>query len=875
LHADFGFDDAARIVDYLEKLGISHAYCSPYLQAAPGSLHGYDVVDHHRVNDELGGAEAHERFSLRLGRHHLGQVLDIVPNHMAISGRRNRLWWDVLENGPSSRYSSYFDIDWQSHEERLRNKLLVPILGDHYGRVLAGGEIKVKRSGGEFYVQYFDHELPAAPRSLAPILAAGASDSGSEYLAFLADSLARLPGAAMTDRASISERHRDKEVIRALLSRVFDELPFIGDAVDGSLDDFNRDVNKLDDFLEQQNYRLASWRTSKEELPYRRFFDVNTLVGLRVENHHVFADTHTLILCWLREGVLDGIRIDHPDGLRDPRRYFEWLRKEASDVWILAEKILEPGERFRAEWPIDGTTGYDFLNQASGLLVDGDNADAMTSLYAAFTGENTSFTEVCRDKKHLVLRELLGSDVNRITSLLREICEAHREWRDYTREDLIKAIREFTACFPVYRTYIVPERNEITPDDERYINEAVEVSKANRPEIDPQLFEFIRDILLLRIRGAVETEFVMRFQQFSGPVMAKGVEDTALYTYNRLISLNEVGGDPGRFGVSPEEFHAFCAATQKSHPASMLSSSTHDTKRSEDIRARISVLSEIPLIWRETVYRWGAINEKYKKNEAPDRNTEYLLYQTMIGAWPIGTDRLLPYMEKAMREAKQRTNWLSPNEQFETSTREFIEAIYEDDEFRFDFESFAERFILPGRINSLSQVLWKLTAPGVPDIYQGTELWDLSLVDPDNRRPVDYQLRRDLLDELRGLNVEQVWNRIDEGLPKLWTIYHTLRVRREREESFGGTYTPLEAIGPKARNIVAYMRGDDVITLAPRLVWNLAGCGTGCERGWDGTLLDIPPGRWQNEFASSAVDGGKAQLADILKPFPVALLTKR
>ncbi|MBV8071238.1 MAG: malto-oligosyltrehalose synthase [Acidobacteriaceae bacterium] len=878
LHAGFGFDAAAEIADYIEKLGISHVYSSPYLQAAPGSQHGYDVVDHHKVNDELGGSLAHERFSLKLGACNLGQVLDIVPNHMAISGRRNRLWWDVLENGPSSRYSIYFDIDWQSHDERLRNKLLVPILGDHYGRVIARGEIKVKRRGGEIYIEYFEHELPASPRSVGPLLAFAARESGSDYLAFLADSLSRLPGPTLVDRASVSERHRDKEVIRGLLCRLFEETPFIGDAVDTALDELNRDADELDQFLEEQNYRLASWRTSSEELPYRRFFDVDTLVGLRMELPLVFADTHAMILRWLREGVLDGIRIDHPDGLRDPRHYFEWLRKDAVDVWIVAEKILEPGERFRAEWPINGTTGYDFLNEAAGLLVDRSAEGAITAIYADFTGETASYAEICRDKKHRVLRELLGSDVNRITTLLRDICEEHRERRDYTREDLIKAIRELTACFPVYRTYVVPERGEITPDDERYVNEAVDTAKRNRAELDADLFDFIRDILLLRVRGDLESEFVMRFQQFTGPAMAKGVEDTVFYCYNRLIALNEVGGSPGRFGVLPEEFHAFCQRAQESHPLTMASSSTHDTKRSEDVRARISLLSEMPQLWKDRLYCWSAMNEKYRKYEGPDRNTEYFLYQTMIGAWPIGTDRLLPYMEKATREAKQRTSWLAPNEQFENATRSFIEGIYGNAEFIQDFEAFVNRMVLPGQVSSLSQLLWKLTAPGVPDTYQGTELWDLSLVDPDNRRPVDYGRRRRLLQEMESLNVQAVWKRVDEGLPKLWTLHHVLRVRRERAELLGtaGTYRPLYALGPKAAHIVAFARGESVVSIAPRLVWTLDPCAWGCtgRPDWADTSVSLPAGVWKDELSGARVAGGERPLAEILKDFPVSLLTK-
>ncbi len=869
LHANYGFDNAAAIADYLHQLGISHIYSSPYLQAAPGSKHGYDVVDHHKVNDELGGAAAHARFSKRLAECELGQVLDIVPNHMAISGRRNRYWWDVLENGPSSRYASYFDIDWQPLEEKLRNKLLVPVLGDHYGRVLARREIQIQRQGGEFFIKYFEQELPVAPRSMPSILSPAAKSTGSEYLAFLADSLSQLPAPTSIDYASMTQRHRDKEIIRVLLERLFNEVPFIAQAVDAAIEDANKNPDKLDQILEQQNYRLAYWRAAEQDLGYRRFFDVNTLVGLRVEDDRVFADTHALIVRWLRDGVLDGIRVDHPDGLRDPRRYFDQLRNEAADVWIVGEKILEPGERLRPEWPIDGTTGYDYLNQAGGLFVDTENAEQFTNIYADFTGERAEYAAVCRDKKHRVLRDLLGSDVNRLTTLFTEICESHRDRRDFTRHDVIRAIRELVACFPIYRTYVVPERNEISEEDRRYVNDAIEASKNNRPEMDPEIFDFLREVLLLQVRGAKESEFVMRFQQFTGPAMAKGVEDTAFYCYNRLVSLNEVGGDPGCFGITPEKFHRYCSDSQQSYPRTMLASSTHDTKRSEDVRMRISLLSEMPECWKTAVERWATMNAKYKSDGFPDSNTEYLLYQTMLGAWPIETDRLIPYMEKASREAKQQTSWLSPNKAFEEATRNFIEALYRDDAFREDFERFVEPLIEAGRINSLSLALLKLTSPGIPDTYQGTELWNLSLVDPDNRRPVDYDLRRSLLSELRELNVDEVWKRIDEGLPKLWTIYHALRVRREHPAAFDdrGAYTPIKAEGNKSDHLLAYTRGDTVLVLAPRLVLKL-------NRDWGDTSVEVPRGNWRNELSGCVFKGGRLRVGGILNRFPVALLVK-
>ncbi len=869
LHAKFGFEDAAKIADYLHQLGVSHVYCSPYLQAAPGSNHGYDVVDHHKVNEELGGSEAHGKFCKRLGECHLGQVLDIVPNHMAISGRRNRLWWDVLENGPSSRYAPYFDIDWNVPDETIRNKTLVPTLGDHYGRVLSRGEIKVERKGGEFVVKYFENEYPAAPKSLPIILSEAAVKTGSDYLAFLSHSLDVLPRPTATDPVSLAQRHRDKELIRVLLGRLFSEVPFIAEAVDAVLKELNGNIDKLDQFLERQNFRLAFWRAAEQDLVYRRFFDVNTLVGLRMENPQVFADTHAVILNWLREGVLDGIRVDHPDGLLDPREYFERLRKEAPDVWILGEKILEPGEKLRREWPIDGTTGYDYLNEVSGLFVDAAQEAEISRIYHEFTGAPTDYPAICRDKKHRVLRDLLGSDVNRLTTLLLDICKLHRDQRDYTRHDVIRAIREAVACFPVYRTYVLPERNEITSDDEHYVTEAIESAKRHRREIEADLFDFMRDILLLKVRGPLESEFVMRFQQFTGPAMAKGVEDTAFYNYNRLVSLNEVGGDPGRFGIAPEEFHKYCTETQGSFPNTMLGSSTHDTKRSEDVRARINLLSEIPEQWEAALKRWSEMNAGLKAHGAPDPNTEYFLYQTLIGAWPIDARRLLPYIEKAAREAKSQTTWLSPDKAFEEGVKHFVEGLYGSQSFQQELQDFVRPLIEPGRINSLAQLLLKLTSPGIPDTYQGCELWDLSLVDPDNRRPVDYEKRRQLLAELPTLGAKQIWDRCDEGLPKLWTTYRTLHLRRNRPECFGpeAAYTPIFAEGTKAEHLVGYARGKDVMVLVPRLVMKLAG-------NWEDTTVMVPVGTWRNQLTDLIVSGGKQRLENIFAGFPIALLTR-
>ena len=868
LHAAFGFEAAGSVAEYLRDLGVSHVYSSPYLQAAKGSVHGYDVVDHSRVNEELGGEAQHRAFCETLGFAGLGQVLDIVPNHMAIGGRENSWWWDVLENGPASPFASYFDVDWNPPEEKLRNKILVPILGEHYGRVLGAGEIQLRRREGSFEFHYFDHVVPTAPRSMSDLLAEAAREAGSDYLAFLSGSLARLPLPTITDRQRLLERHRDKEVIRGLLRRLCEECPDIAGAIDHAIQSLNGNVDRMDELLERQNYRVSFWKTAGRELGHRRFFDVNTLVGLRMESETVFEDTHRLLRQWVERGVIDGLRVDHPDGLRDPEEYFDRLSKAAPAAWVVAEKILEPGERLRENWAVAGTTGYDFLNILNGVFVDPAGEAEMTGLYGEFTGEPVDFGEVAHQSKLLVLREVLGSDVNRLSALFLQICEGDRDHRDYMRHDIHRAIRELIACFPVYRTYARVESNHVEPADLAYIQAAVELAKSRRPDIDPDLFAFLGRVLSLQSRGFLESEFVMAFQQFSGPAMAKGVEDTAFYRYNRLTSLNDVGGDPGRFGVSLRDFHAFCLDAQQSHPQTMTSTSTHDTKRSEDVRARINLLSEMPAEWGDALRRWSLATEGYLENGLPDRNTIYLLFQTLVGAWPISTDRLQAYMLKACREAKQQTSWLTPKEEFETSLHRFIGCLCDDAALMGDVNEFVNRLEAPGRINSLAQTLVKLTAPGVPDIYQGTELWDLSLVDPDNRRPVDYDLRKRLLAELRELDVEAITARFDEGLPKMWTIQQALHLRRERPKSFGmqGSYLALYAAGEKAEHVLAFQRSEDVIAVVPRFPHLRGG-------RWSGTALELPDGDWLNRLTGERYSGGRREVEHLLSRFPVALLT--
>ena len=866
LHKGFTFDDAAGIASYLYDLGVTHVYSSPYLQAAPGSMHGYDVVDHQRVNKELGGSEAHQRFSKTLGENGLGQVLDIVPNHMSL-GKENRYWWDVLENGVTSRYASFFDIDWQPQEERLRDKVLVPILGDQYGRALQTGDVKVVRKGVEFQVEAAGQTLPTAPTSLPAILFRAAEYAKSDTLSFLAASFGRLPVPESWDRWVILARNRDKVVLAKLLSRLCAEEESVCEAIDRSVKELNGNLDALDDFLTQQNYRLAYWKTADQQLGYRRFFDVNTLIGLRMEREHVFEETHALIVEWLRAGVLDGVRVDHPDGLRDPLEYFHRLREHVPQGWIIGEKILEPGEYLRDNWPIDGTSGYDFMNAVMGTQFHPGGMAELTKIYGEFTGQPTVFPPIAHDKKMMVMEQALGSDVNRLTSLFVEICEQNRNQRDFTRVEIQRAIIAIAACFAIYRTYVQPDREEITDEDRSYIKRAVTCARDNRSDIDASLFEFLENVLTMGVRGKKETEFVLRFQQFTSPVMAKGVEDTAFYCYNRLIAACEVGGDPGRDGLSVEDFHAYNLQMQAHFPLTMTTLSTHDTKRADDVRARLAVLTETPREFRKILRRWSRMNAKL--GAAIDRNTEYFFYQTVIGAWPIDKDRMRTYMEKATREAKQQTSWTANNKEFEDGLNAFIDGTLASADFCADVEEFVGRILEAGRTNSLAQTLLKQTAPGVPDLYQGSELWDLSLVDPDNRRPVDYELRRRLLGEMKALTVEEIVRRGHEGMTKLWTLHQSLCLRREHSEWFrrDAPYAPIEARGRKRSHVVAFQRGESVLTIVPRHSFLLAG-------SWADTTLDIPDGVWINRLSGEGHRGGTVRLDALLAKFPVALLVK-
>jgi len=862
----FGFEQATELVSYLKDLGVSHLYSSPYLMAAAGSAHGYNVVDPGRVNPELGGKSGHRRCCEALSRAGIGQILDIVPNHMAIGGRQNRFWWDVLRNGPAGCWASFFDIRWESADPKLHHKVLLPILGAPYGRCLEDGHITLRREGGELTVRYYAHEMPVAAETedalqdtaLQKINGGRPYDPGPESEAgrsgiHPAPAAGPLPG-----------KTRGGDLRAALAAN-----PALAKALDQVLAETNADPERVDRLLEKQHYRLAFWRTAARDINYRRFFDIDQLAGIRVESETVFIETHRLVLDWVRQGVIDGLRIDHPDGLRDPAGYLRRLRDAAPAAWIGVEKILEPDEHLPADWPVAGTTGYDFLNQVGGLFVDPAAEPALTRLYRAITGQSADFPTLVRHKKHQVLAESFPGDIERLTDLLLRVRARHRNFRDLLRADLGAALNELAACFPVYRTYARAEAGEIDAGDLRTIAHALELARTHRPDLEGGLWDLLAAVLGLQLRGPLEAEFVMRFQQLTGPVMAKGVEDTAFYNFNRLISLNEVGGDPTRFGVSPRGFHADCALIQAHWPQTLLTTSTHDTKRGEDTRLRISLLSEIHGLWSRAVRRWFRMNAGLRRDGLPDANTEYFLYQTLVGTWPIRPQRLKNYMKKSAREAKVHTSWRKPDPQYEAILQRFVEEILEHQDFVADLTAFLSPLMLPARMHSLAQTLIRCTAPGVPDLYQGAELWDETLVDPDNRRPVDFELRRRLLAETQGLTAAQAWSRCDMGLPKLFLIQKALAARSACPEAFGprGTYTPLYATGGKAGHVMAFQRGGRAITIVPRLLIGLGG-------DWGDTRLELPPGTWLDVFTGDAYKGGRQPVARFFGSFPVSLLIK-
>ncbi|MDY7100327.1 MAG: malto-oligosyltrehalose synthase [Actinomycetota bacterium] len=866
-------DDAAALAPYLAMLGVSHAYTSPVLQAAPGSTHGYDVVDPTRISEQLGGEAARERFTAALTAARLGWVLDVVPNHMATDLPANRWWWEVLEHGRAARHAKFFDLD-PDRPEAAEDTVTIPVLGERYDRILAEERLRLVHRDGRFHWDADGFGLPAAIASLAPILSDAAQRASSSMLAALAGALDRLPSATDLDEDALDELRRERIALADLVAEVVRREPALSAAIDDAVAGHISNPAQLDEVLSRQHHRLRHWRTAIRHLGYRRFFTIDSLVGLRQEDPDVFDTTHARILELVRAGEVDGLRIDHPDGLRRPGRYLERLREKAGPgTWIVVEKILEGDEQLPATWPVDGTTGYDLAAVLDRVFTDPDATDALTAFHARFAQQPERFEDAALDARHQMMEGALATDVDRVSDRFARWCASSWRHKDHHAEELDRAVRELVARFPVYRAYLQPEG--ATDDaDARLIRD----SAARAADDVPQVAEALD--LLARVLVGEESpsdqraiDLRLRFCQLTATVNAKGVEDTAFYRWNRLAAHNEVGADPGTFAVSADAFHAHQERVQASTPGTMTTLSTHDTKRSEDVRARLRLLAEVPDDWTALVERLSARVGSHMSDVRPEPALEYLAYQTFVGAHPLEPERLFAYLDKASREAKTATSWVDADEDYDAAVRRFAELLYADPVLSGDLTAFAERLVEPGRVASLAQKLVQLTSPGVPDVYQGTELWDLSLVDPDNRRPVDFVSRRQMLKSLTATTPEkaalEALANTDEGMPKLWVTHRGLCLRRDRPAAFGpdGSYRPIRASGPAADHVLAFARGEEVVTVVPRLVLRLDG-------RWDDTTLDLGDGPWTDVLTGAEWPGGTVRLAELLGRFPVALLER-
>jgi (1->4)-alpha-D-glucan 1-alpha-D-glucosylmutase len=930
LNANFTFRDATAIVPYLAELGISHVYCSPYFRARSGSTHGYDVVDHNAFNPEIGERADFERFVAALRAHDMGHIVDIVPNHVGILGADNYWWMDVLENGAASAYAGVFDIDWTPSNPDLAHKVLVPILADHYGAVLERGELepRFEPSSGAFAVFYQSHRMPLDPRTYPRILDRAAALVSSSELENIRRAFAALPDRHSPTPEQIAERGREKEAHKRRLAALAANTPAVAAALAAAVRSFTGTAGEpasfdaLHELLELQAFHLTYWRTAAEDINYRRFFDVNDLAALSVDNEKVFEFTHRLVLQLIAEGKIDGLRIDHIDGLYDPAGYVRRLQRRIGVVtghaltralYLVVEKITASFEHLPEDWPVHGETGYHFMNVVNRMLVDSATRARMDRAYHAATGETREWRDVAYECQLLVLRRSLASELSVVTNQLTRIAHSDRNTRDFTFNTLRQALAEVIACFPVYRTYIAAS---VADSDRRYIEWAVAAARRRRAVSEASVFDFVRAALLLELPATTEDElqtrrnFVMKFQQITAPITAKGIEDTAMYRYNRLLSLNEVGGEPGSYGAGVRSFHADAEYRARHWPHELLATATHDTKRSEDVRARLNVLSEMTTPWREAVRRWTRINRSRKREiegqQAPSSNDEYHLYQTLIGSWPLSEpdaaaanayrERVEAYMIKAVREAKVRTSWTEADPAYEEALLQFVRSALESNGnnlFLADFLRFERPVARFGLLNSLSQTLLRLTAPGVPDTYQGSELWDFSLVDPDNRRAVDYQRRSELLQQLTGsgVSLRELTASLEDGRCKLLLTWRSLQLRRARPRLFShGEYRRLNVHGSRAHHVCAFARrheGELVIVIAPRLYRRLLDDPDRLPLGaevWENTLVELPREERSRVALRNVLDGahvsssthGAARgilLAEALADFPVALLS--
>ena len=915
-HKGFPFAQAKAILGYLDDLGISDVYASPIFQARAGSTHGYDVVDPNRLNSELGTPEDFDALVAEARGRGMGWLQDIVPNHMAFDGE-NRMLMDILENGQSSPYADFFDIDWSHPYESIKGKVLAPFLGSFYGESLEKGEIKLEYGENGLKVSYYNLTLPVYIEAYATVFNHGLGALRRKLGGDHADFIKLLGVLYVLKNLPPKEEEADRAAqisfVKRMLWEQYTTNADIKAFIDGNVARLNGEpgkpesFNALDQLLSEQLFRLSFWKVATEEINYRRFFNINELISVRVEDEKVFRATHALILQLVREGKVSGLRIDHIDGLYDPANYLRRLRQYAGDAYVTVEKILVLDEPLPENWPIQGTTGYQFLNYLNGLFCDKQNEQSFSDLYRRFADFHTPYLDLVSDKKRLIIGKHMAGDVDSLARLMKAISSRDRYAADITLYGLKRGLVEVLAFFPIYRTYV---NSEDYSDEDRFrLQEAVSRAKESNPGLRLELGFIERFLFLAPARPLPPEErnqwihFIMRFQQLTGPLMAKGFEDTVLYVYNRLVSLNEVGGDPSRFGVGLETFHHYNTSRVGRWPHALSATATHDTKRGEDMRARINVLSELPEEWEKAISRWRKLNPKRsgaKGRDIPDPNDEYFLYQTLAGSFPLEGDageyreRLKAYMIKAVREAKVHTEWLKPDIAYEEAFVGFAEEFLKAEPptgFLNDFLPFAQKIAFHGMLNSLSQTVLKIAAPGVPDFYQGTELWDLHFVDPDNRRPVDFELRSRILREIkrrekedRGGLLRELLERWSDGRVKLYTIYKGLNLRREEKELFqSGDYAPLYGSGNMRENVCALLRRSGqraVIAAAPRFTTRLAPAASAPlgETVWGENTIELPAGsatRWINVFTGEElVAGGEKplRLGDVLRSFPVALL---
>jgi len=947
LNRFFKFKDAEKIVPYLNDLGISHIYISPILLAKTGSLHGYDITDHSKLNPEIGTEKDFDRFCSIVEKNNMGIILDIVPNHMGL-GSQNKWWMDVLENGQASEYADYFDIDWTLIKNELSGKVLMPVLGDHYGNVLINSGFYFIFDGikGQFKLIYGTEEFPINPSSYPLILEYKINKleflTGKKHNDFLEyqsiiTALKNLPDTDESSAEKIKERNREKEIAFKRLALLYKKNKIISAFIREKLNELKCQPDKhyvcerVHNILEAQPYRLAYWRVSADMINYRRFFDVNSLIGLKTENDSVFANIHSKIFDLISSKKIQGLRVDHPDGLSDPIKYFKnlqteiakrldtefevskekFLSSEKLPFYIVAEKILAPFERLYPEWAIHGTVGYEFIYNLTQVFLENKNAKKFSKIYYKFINKSIDFNELIIKSKKLIMKTALTSELSTLVNNLGCISQKYYAARDFTINNLRDGLIEIIACFPVYRTYISAQnKNEKNFD---YIKWAVGMARKRSRSTDPSLYDFIEKVLLCDFETDKNSEnykeilnFTMKFQQYTAPLMAKGLEDTGFYNYNRLLALNEVGGNPVNFGISVNDFHNYNISRLNNTPHALTATSTHDTKCSEDVKARLCVLSEIPEIWHKKVIKFSRINKSKKiridEKLMPEKNDEYMFYQALLGIWP-GSEmntkgaeeicaRLENYMIKAVREAKVYTSWININAEYEQALINFIKRVLNSHPshlFWKEFLPFQKELSLRGYINSVSQILLKITSPGVPDFYQGNELWKYSLVDPDNRTPVDYASYQQVFNEIKPLLEREisdisVFFPLESGKLKLFIISALLNFRSNHSMLLKkGNYTPLFPIGEKADKIISFSRNFDnqtLITIVPRIFYDAVSKEKPFPVGediWADTQIIMPENLsqfcWQDILTKKYHHKTKVlKISDILDKMPVSVL---